>query len=328
MISEKKEIKININVAELYKDVKSNIISQDEPIKKIINTIAMNYRTDEFRKKSHILITGGSGTGKTEIMRLISKKIDVPLCEADMTKYSVTGYVGSCVEDMLANLYSTSGKNLEAAQNGILILDEIDKKASSRNSDVSQKGVLASLLKILDGTGKIDIEISNGKIIKFNTKNLTVVALGAFEELRKYQEYEMGFNPSKTSKIKEPTIEEYSNFGMGKEFMARFKTIVNMNNLTIEDLIKILNLSAISPLLVNKKVFRNSFNIDINYDDDYIEMIAKKAIKLKTGARSLANIVEESLENAQWEILLNPDKYRQLILTKETMHDNKKYVLK
>lgn len=138
------------NYKKLKKVVLSNIIAQDKAVEDVTTGIAINYKSKNPRHKSHILIAGPSGTGKTEMMNVITKELGVPCFKADATAYTKEGYVGKSVYSMISGLIEAADGDIEKAQNGILIIDEIDKKASGRKDDVGGQSVLNSLLKIMD----------------------------------------------------------------------------------------------------------------------------------------------------------------------------------
>lgn len=324
LLPEAKERTKSIDIADLYQKVTLGIKSQDEQVREIITTIAMNY-INNGAHNSHILISGPTGTGKSEIINLISKHINVPMTSYDMTQVSMTGYVGKSIDDILMRLYFNANKDLEKAENGILVLDEIDKKASHDNGDVACRGVLNSLLKVLDGT-IFDLNFGKEGVVSFDTSKLTIVAMGAFSNLKSQHSNPIGFNQI-TKKIPiDICVEDYVQYGIPEEFLGRFTTIVNLNPLTVEDLKTILLTSTISPLVM-KRLVLNELGVQINCTDEFIEEVAKSAIAMKTGARALRSIVEYSLKNAEFEILKDR-KYSNLMLDGETVYDNKAYVLK
>ena len=171
------------DIKSLEKGVLQCIIGQDKQVRQIITAI---YRAKNFKTiKSNVLIIGNSGTGKTATIEQIAKRLHIPYTIEDATKYTQEGYYGADVNDMIFNLLENSRFDFDKAQNGIIIIDEIDKKAGHGEHDVSGVEVLKSLLKIIEGTR---IKIPNPSdpfaedLIDFDTKNITIIFLGAFEQ--------------------------------------------------------------------------------------------------------------------------------------------------
>lgn len=178
------------NIVSLYKEIKNTIVGQDEQVKKILTTLYQNellnneYEDNLLGLKKHLLICGPTGTGKTETIRRIADNYDKAIAIVNATSYSETGYVGESVEDMLASLYYAADGDLDAAQEGILVIDEIDKLAEDggKRSHVSRLGVQRSLLKILEGN-IMNVNIIEGKLAKvipFDTSKLTVIGFRGF----------------------------------------------------------------------------------------------------------------------------------------------------
>lgn len=152
------------------------IVGQDKQVRQIITAI---YRTIEFENmKTNLLVIGNSGTGKTETVTQIAKRLNIPYTVEDATKYTKEGYYGEDVENMIYNLLDNANKNVERAQHGIIIIDEIDKKAGHADHDISGTDVLKSLLKIIEGT---TIKMYNpedpysDEKINFNTKDIVII---------------------------------------------------------------------------------------------------------------------------------------------------------
>lgn len=332
-VSLKQEESKKITLKELRKDVLTKIKGQDSAVYDITRSIMINQTSSDPRNKSHILVTGPTGTGKTEIIKIICENLNLPLFEADATAYTKEGYVGKSVYSMLSSLIDAADGDIEKAQNGILIIDEIDKKLSSRD-DVSGIDVLYSLLKIMDrGVIEVDRGGRTGLTdnVVFDTSNLTIIFMGAFENLYqkklKQNKSVIGFNsinnPVPQNEIvvtKEDLIKE----GIPSEFLGRIGDVTSTNFFKVEDLIDILTNSKISALLIQQKYFKEAFNVDLKYTSDYTYEIANKAIKAKTNARELRSLVKNSLKFATDE-LLSGEKIKVLKLTKETAADNKKY---
>ena len=182
------------DIKNVEKDVLQCIMGQDKPVRQIITAI---YRAINFKSiKSNILIIGNSGTGKTETIKQIAKRLRIPYTIEDATKYTQEGYYGADVEEMIYNLIENANHNIERAQNGIIVIDEIDKKAGHEAHDVSGTEVLKSLLKIIEGT-KMKVPKDNdpfGELVDFDTKNIIIVFLGAFSGLEKIRDKRLNTN--------------------------------------------------------------------------------------------------------------------------------------
>ena len=307
----------NTDISTMYSSVKKTIISQDEPIMKILTSLFKNQKVvnsnldlDLIAKlKENILIYGSTGTGKTEILKRISKLYNIPIVIEDATSLSETGYQGRNVTDMLEDLYQAANGNIEAAQKGILVIDEFDKLAEKQGdtqSHVSRLGVQRSLLKLLDGS----LFYFGNK--KFDTSRLTVVALGAFTGITDGDNYQ------------DITEKNFINYGIIRELMGRFSKKIPMNPLKKEDIIKILKDSDFSPLNTYKKLFE-MLNIQYEFDDDFIEYVADIAIEKNSGARSLKTVFDNCISSALFRIFAG--EYTGISLVKPNNQNEKPYIL-
>lgn len=305
------------NIVSLYKEIKNTIVGQDEQVKKILTTLYQNelinneYEDNLLGLKKHLLICGPTGTGKTETIRRIADNYDKAIAIVNATSYSETGYVGESVEDMLASLYYAADGVLDVAQEGILVIDEIDKLAEDggKRSHVSRLGVQRSLLKILEGN-IMNVNITEGKLAKvipFDTSRLTVIGLGAFAGIIKPEKKStLGFN-SVSSNNKEDvdyskiTSKDFVDYGMLPELMGRFTSRVYMHTLKKEDLRNILLFSNESPLILYKEYFKN-LNIEFSYDDDFIDEVAEGAYNLDLGARGLKVVLDDVISPYLFEV--------------------------
>jgi ATP-dependent Clp protease ATP-binding subunit ClpX len=314
-----------------------NIIGQDKQVRQIITSIyrAINFKTI----KSNVLIVGSSGTGKTETIKQIAKRLHIPYTIEDATKYTKEGYYGADVNDMIFNLITNAKYDIRKAQKGIIIIDEIDKKASNNlENDVAGAEVLKSLLKLIEGT-RIKVEMQNDlyetEIIDFDTKDITIIFCGAFSGLDKIRDKRINVNPigfsfnqasneinEKPRFIKKDLVE----YGMPEEFVGRIDTIIEMNKLTKEDLSLILRKSKLS---IFKRYQRelNQKGITLFFDPKLFDKIAEESLSLDTGARELSNTVNFIFENIIYEVLANPGKYTQCQLELDIVHDNTKFKL-
>lgn len=322
---------INKPISETIKEVKKDIIAQDEAVKKLVTAIYKNYKFDDISMKSNILMYGPTGVGKTAIIKAVAKAFDIPVWIEDMTKYTETGYYGASVDDILVNLYINAGEDLEKAQKSILFLDEIDKKASRDDEKDFNKGaVLNSLLKIIEG-GVFNVEIRKGEEILFDTSSLTVIAGGAFSAL--YEKVNtktkvMGFKTGEDKEIKininnnDITINDFKEYGMPLEFLGRFKTIIRMNKLDVNDFVNILKNSDLSALKNYLRVLKKN-NIDLVIPDKLYESIAKYAIKkYNTGARSLNIVIDELFEKILYDYFEEEESIKEIDLG-ETLVENR-----
>lgn len=317
-----------VNTSNMYKELTSHVIGQDKPIKQLLGILWKYYNSDE-PVKPNILINGGTGVGKTQIFRIFSKMVDVPCVVTSATEYSATGYVGANIEDMLAKLIRQAGGDLEKAQNGILIIDEIDKISESDKGrpQINQKDVQDGLLKVLED-GVVTVKMGN-YAIEFDTSKLLVIGMGSWCRAEKEEKKSIGFNSTgKTEKkksIRDISPEEMVSNGMSKELIGRFMVHIKMNDLDFDDYVNILR-SDKHMISYNKRFFED-LGIKLTIGDDVIEKIAESASKGMFGARNLAKQIESALSIAQFEISQNPSGYQELIITSETIEDEEKYTL-
>lgn len=321
-------------IQNVEKTVLQSIIGQDRQVRQIITAI---YRAINFKSiKSNVLIIGSSGTGKTETIRQVAKRLHIPYTIEDATKYTKEGYYGADVNDMIYNLIENAKKDMEKAQNGIIIIDEIDKKAGHEAHDVSGSEVLKSLLKIIEGT-TIKIPSPDDpfaeELIDFDTKNIIIIFLGAFSGLDKIRDKRLNTNPlgfvtnnqekkEKGKFLKQDLVE----YGMPEEFVGRIDTIIEMNKLTKQDLASILRRSKLSIFRRYQSELRGK-GITLSYCDKLFDCIAEESLALDTGARELSNTVNYIFENIMYDILANPGKYSKCTLELDIVHDNTRYEL-
>lgn len=324
------------NIKDLESDVLKYIIGQDEHIKEIVTAI---YKAKEFKTlDSTILIIGNSGTGKTATIKQIAKRLNIPYTIEDATKYTQEGYWEANVEDIIYNLLENAQYDFEKAKNGIIIVDEIDKKAGHDEHDVAGVKVLESMLKITEGT-IIKIPDPNDPFAEetqdFDTKDIIFIFLGAFSGLDKIRDKRLNNNPlgfvnpqnqkqdaQKNCFLKQDLVE----YGMTEEFVGRIDTIIEMNKLTKHDLALILKKSELSIFRKYQEELRSK-GITLVYDENLFEFIAEKSMALDTGARELSNTVNYIFANILYDVLANPNKYSNCKLFLEIVEDNTKYEL-
>lgn len=321
--------KVNINVKELYDELNSTIINQHNAIKDILTVLDVNYNVENYRNKTNILLIGPSGSGKTEIFRTIASKINVPITIEDSEQYSTTGYEGASVSDMLLNLYHNAHDDLKAAEHGILVIDEIDKKITSDNEDVSGKRVLNALLSIMEGT-VINISVNQNfmdETIMFNTNHLTVVLVGAFSDLIK-KNTSIGIDANiESSAISYGDIDERAliKYGLTPENIRRV-SIFRLNTLTMDNFIEIMLKSKNSTLLEYKNYLKKK-QVELNITDDALKKIATKAYKKNIGASGIKASLNEIFLDAFFDILCHPNTYDHLDIDTKSLDEVPPYRL-
>ena len=326
-LSEKREVLPNIK--NLENNILQYIVGQDEPVRQIITSI---YRARLFRSiKANILIVGKRGTGKTATINEIAKRLHIPFVVEDATKFTQEGYYGDDVQDMIYDLLVEADFDIEKAKRGIIMIDEIDKKAGNNDIEVSNSAVLKSLLKIIEGT-KINLLLSDTmNLVEFDTSNIIFIMSGAFSGLDKIRDKRLnksliGFQASRSNLPQNYIKKDFINYGMTEEFMGRIDRIVEMNDLTENDLALILKKSKLSIFRKYQNALREQ-GIILAYKGELFKSIAKESLSLDTGARELSNTVNYIFERILYEILSNPRKYTKCELFPDIVKDNKKFRL-
>ena len=328
----------DIDLAKLRKEVLSVVKGQDEAVRKITLQLAKNYKYASADIKNHIIIAGPSGTGKTEIVTIIKDIIGVPCVKVDATSFTKEGYMGSDVDEMLISLINECNGDIKKAENGILIIDEIDKKAATGdpNETISSKDVQSSLLKIL-GRSEIEVDIGTSyspRKVKFDTSKLTVIVLGAFADMLEKLDFTnnkngigFGSNMNDTQTTKKHYQLQKEDFikygGMIPELMGRIPCMVATRELLTETLEDIIVNGKKSEFIKNLQPFKDE-GIDVQYDEEFIHGLALLAKKMGVGARGIADAVNYVLTEAQEECFVE-EKPKVIRLTKHTIEDNTKY---
>lgn len=325
---EKKNTRIDIE--DVFKKVTKTLIAQDEPARRVITEIARK-EMDARKKKEGILLTGPTGIGKTELMRLIAKYIDRPFYKVDSTKLTMPGYVGTDIEEVLWDLYEKCGKDLKKAESAIIFFDEIDKKGSDRKNDPSGQGVLNVLLPFIEGT-EYDA-CSDGKLpcpkVRMSTKDMTVILGGAYSDVYKSTDkHDLGFLKGKTpeSKEKKFSTKDFVEYGMmTNEFMSRV-TVIKLNELDVNSIKRIMLESDESAMKIQQEIFEK-LGVKLTFTDGYTTAVAENAAAKRTGARGLNGIIDESTWKAFEEVYINPNKYKEVILDENTLENPENYQL-
>lgn len=330
-----KSIPTEIDMRKIYEEIKKYIIGQDKHILPILSAINDNLNAEIPEEKANILVCGPTGCGKTAIFKRIAETVGLPIVIEDSTQFTKAGYVGRNISDIFEDLIAAANGDQELAQKGIIIIDEIDKKASGRDDSVSGVGVIQSMLKLLEG-GDYTYEVGSGshqQLKTFNTLNTTIAFSGAFSGLAEQAipPKTMGFENRRNTDRPVGDIYDVNNlakFGIPPEFVGRITLLEVIDKLSVENLKTILTTAKINPLdLFIKKMKR--FNTIVNVEDGFINTLAEEAFKTDTGARALYKMMRECTKVAQGEIeLMNRNIEKELTLMPETVYDNTIYELK
>lgn len=323
--------KDKIDLAKLLKAVTKTLIAQDEPTRRVITEIARKEQSNEAKSRG-ILLTGSTGVGKTKMMKLIAKNLDRPFFKIDATQLTIPGYVGTDIEEELWRLFVECGGDLDKAEHAIVFIDEIDKKGSEKKDDVSGKGVLNILLPFIEGTeyNAVDSMKTPTKKIRMKTNDMIVILGGAYSDVYKnlIEKNGLGFGADvrseKEKKSRPATPTDFiQKSQMTDEFMSRV-AIVHLNDLSVDDLIRVITDSDESSLHIQQKLFED-LGVKLTAGDDFMRKIAQNAYDRKTGARGLNTVVEEATWEAYYDAYMNGDDYEEIILTADTVDNPKQY---
>jgi ATP-dependent Clp protease ATP-binding subunit ClpX len=275
------------------------------------------FTSDVELEKSNILLYGPTGSGKTLLAKTIARYLNVPFVIADATTLTEAGYVGEDVESVIGRLLSEADNDIERCQQGIVFLDEVDKitrksESASLTRDVSGEGVQQALLKLVEGT-KCRVSVNGGKKhpaldqVEIDTSKILFIAGGAFAELEKIVERRqkgshIGF-VGNTDQDTEPkaTPEDFVKFGMIPEFTGRFPISVPIDELTVEDLVRIL-VEPKNNLIAQMQFYFESDGIELEFLPEAIASVAELAYNMQIGARGLKSILESVLMPFMYDI--------------------------
>ena len=298
--------------------------------------VASEANDDVEIEKSNMLMVGPTGSGKTYMVRTLAKLLDVPLAITDATSLTEAGYIGDDIESVVSKLLAAADNDIEKAERGIIFIDEIDKIAKKRNTnqrDVSGESVQQGMLKLLEGA---DVEVPVGAssknamvpMVTVNTRNILFICGGAFPDLdsiikeRLNQESSMGFKAALKDRYDEDenilqkvTVEDIRTFGMIPEFIGRLPILFSLEALTEDMLVRILKEPRNAILKQYQKLLEMD-EVKLEFEDEALYAIAKKAKEKKVGARALRAIIEEFMLDIMYEIPKD-DNIGKVIITKE-----------
>ena len=324
----------------IIEDINKKIIGQEDAVRTLVSNIYYNQlllninsvkEMDSLElesRKVNILIDGETGTGKTAITKAVAAKFNIPIEIRSANSFSETGYVGASITDILVNLINQADGDIKKAERGIIILDEIDKLATSKDYTHSMKqGVQEELLTFISG-GEYDLKDEFGRKTTFDTSKITFILMGAFTELRdsKIKENEkskFGFgDDNDKEKTYTLTPEDYIEYGLMREFFGRIKVLTSTKSYSKEDLKKILLTSEISPLKNFEKNARMFGYDGLAYDPDFIQRVVDEAYEMKTGARALQTVMSGVQNNLLMDMINNTTEYEKPLELKEENIDN------
>lgn len=292
-------------------------------------------------EKSNMLMVGPTGCGKTYLVKTLAQLLDVPLAITDATSLTEAGYIGDDIESVVSKLLAAADNDVERAEHGIIFIDEIDKIAKKKNAhqrDVSGESVQQGMLKLLEGA---EVEVPVGASSKnamvpmelVNTKNILFICGGAFPDLediikeRLNKNSSMGFQADLKDKydeeenlLKYVTVEDIRKFGMIPEFIGRLPILFSLDALTEDMLVRILTEPKNAIVKQYQKLLSYD-EVDLEFEQDALYAIAKRAKEKEVGARALRAIIEEFMLDIMYEIPKD-DNIGRVVITRDYIEDH------